>query len=262
MKYSSEFFNETFPHLLLISFFYSFGVQVYRKNYAATISPRSSHIELASKIWNFTMCVFSICGTIATWPIILQLVNGDTIQLDKTWFLLYVFSKPLELIDTMFLILKHKPISTLHWTHHLITMLYTWYATQFDPTFFLLFCFLNYVVHSVMYGYYFIQSKNRYFSQCVTILQMIQFVLGLIWVFVCHAKVESKIWFITLFMYSYYLVMFGLFFYQKYIHKPLMCCMCHKFLAITKCHRCQNKCCHLCLSETGCTLCTKMQKLS
>jgi hypothetical protein len=178
---------------------------------------------------------------------------------------LYILSKPLELIDTVLLMLKRKPISTLHWTHHLLTMLYSWYAamnqSNINTHFFLLFCFINLAVHAIMYGYYFLQSYThipKFISKCITGIQILQFIVGLIWTWIWRNKIHNFVWYITLMMYTYYLVLFINFYYRKHY---MLCCMCSKNIATLKCYKCHNDCCISCITENGCTLCFRSSQI-
>ena len=46
----------------------------------------------------------------------------------KFWSYLFALSKYYELADTLFLILKRKPVIFLHWYHHTTVLLFTWFA--------------------------------------------------------------------------------------------------------------------------------------
>lgn len=45
----------------------------------------------------------------------------------SSWFAL---SKPIELLDTLFLILRKRPVIFLHWYHHVTVLLYTWLSGE------------------------------------------------------------------------------------------------------------------------------------
>ncbi|CAG2177365.1 unnamed protein product, partial [Oppiella nova] len=44
------------------------------------------------------------------------------------WYLLFVWSKVIELIDTLFILLRNGKLLTLHWVHHVLTLCYSWYV--------------------------------------------------------------------------------------------------------------------------------------
>ena len=71
--------------------------------------------------------------------------------------LYFNLSKMPEFVDTLFLRLRKRPVILLHWYHHIMTMLYCWYANQEGVEFNcsgMFFATMNLCVHSVMYLYY------------------------------------------------------------------------------------------------------------
>ena len=46
------------------------------------------------------------------------------------WYLFFVLSKALELVDTLFIVLRKHKLLTLHWVHHCLTLCYSWYAMK------------------------------------------------------------------------------------------------------------------------------------
>ncbi len=100
------------------------------------------------------------------------------------WFWVWLFanSKYIELIDTVFLVVRHKPVSFLHWYHHTTVLLFSWFAavTRYSPGF--TFGIINAFVHTVMYWYYYRVAcgyKCTY-DRHLTRLQMIQMVFGVL----------------------------------------------------------------------------------
>lgn len=68
--------------------------------------------------------------------------------------MLFIYSKFVELVDTLWLAVKRRPLTTLHVWHHISVLLYCWhaYATRIGTG--LWFAAMNYLVHSVMYAYF------------------------------------------------------------------------------------------------------------
>lgn len=69
------------------------------------------------------------------------------------WNWLFMASKIFELIDTIFLVLRKKPLLFLHWYHHILTMIFAYYSYPISPAFNRWGIHLNSFVHSFMYRY-------------------------------------------------------------------------------------------------------------
>ena len=77
------------------------------------------------------------------------------------WVALFIFSKLPELLDTFFLVLQKKRVIFLGWFQHATVMIYCWHAFHNCIASGLWFATMNYLVHSVMYTYYFLMVFRR-----------------------------------------------------------------------------------------------------
>jgi len=98
-------------------------------------------------------------------------------------FVIYVFylSKYIELLDTVFLILRKKPVIPLHIFHHGIMLFATWSWLDGSWISGAWWCvFVNSLVHSFMYYYYLLSSLgyNVWWKQMLTGGQIVQFWTG------------------------------------------------------------------------------------
>jgi elongation of very long chain fatty acids protein 6 len=97
---------------------------------------------------------------------------------------LFMYLKTPELLDTIFLILQDKPVSFLHWYHHIVTAIYCWHASYVLIPSGIVFSTMNYFVHSIMYFYYFLvvmglRKMIRPFAPVITLLQVSQMFIGM-----------------------------------------------------------------------------------
>lgn len=146
-------------------------------------------------LWNFGLAIFSIIGALRVVPHIIHTLHvegykftiiapgrewcgGGAIGL---WAQLFVISKVPELGDTVFIILRKKPLIFLHWYHHVTVLLYCWHSYYYEEGYGLYFAGMNYTVHAVMYMYYALAAMRIRMCQpyYVTTLQISQMFLGI-----------------------------------------------------------------------------------
>ncbi|NXX75281.1 ELOV6 protein, partial [Urocolius indicus] len=132
------------------------------------------------RLWKHTLFIFSTKG-------LKQTVCGRSIYvhpMTKLWIFLFVATKFVELGDTMFIVLRKKPLIFLHWYHHAATLMISWYSYKEMaaggtwPT------VLNFSVHSIMYSYYTVKAMGynvpRLICMAITSMQMLQMVMYII----------------------------------------------------------------------------------
>jgi hypothetical protein len=215
----------------------------------ATRGPRTPQhrktVRVPLAVWNLLLALFSLGGTIRTLPRLTSVLsmhgflytvcaeaehwylNGPT----GAWVWLFVLSKFPELIDTVFLILSGKPVLFLHWYHHASVLVYTWHAYCFKSSCGLWYACMNYIVHTIMYLYYFFtaigwQTHVAWCAPLITLVQIAQMFLGLFLSLLsmyvrytagplsCAVTAQNASF--ALCMYLTYLVLFCVFFVNKY----------------------------------------------
>lgn len=173
--------------------------------------------------WNVFMAVFSAWGTWQTCDVLVQpwLLRQVPVSryADLEWAgTLYVVSKFWELLDTVLLYVRNRPIVKLHWTHHVITLVYAVLALNRRSTGSMYFSALNYVVHTVMYAYYaglYWFPSWRHQGQYVTLLQMAQFVVAMGYTWWWRDLFAPGTWALAWWMYAYYLYEFIQIFHHR-----------------------------------------------
>ena len=151
-------------------------------------------------LWNAGLSLFSFIGMCKTVPHLLGFLLTHTYEeticsnpLDSFgvgptgfWVMAFIYSKIPELIDTVFIVLRKKPLIFLHWYHHVTVLLYCWDAYSTLAGSGLYFVAMNYSVHALMYGYYCLQALHlcpKWFpTYLITMSQIAQMFVG---TFVC-----------------------------------------------------------------------------
>jgi hypothetical protein len=159
-----------------------------------SMKPFNLRIPLAG--WNAFLCLFSFLGMCRTMPYLLASVISQ--PYDETvctlptkswgvgatgfWVMLFIFSKIPELIDTVFIVLRKKPLIFLHWYHHVTVLLFCWSAYSTMAGSGLYFVAMNYSVHALMYGYYCLQAlgvcPKSFPAILITMSQILQMFVG------------------------------------------------------------------------------------
>jgi len=200
-------------------------------------------------LWNAFLAVFSIIGATRTVPYLIQKFYSHgfeyTVCTDpRQWYLdgpvglwvgLFIFSKVPELLDTVFLVIRRRPVIFLHWFHHCTVLLYCWHAFHMRIATGLWFAAMNFTVHSVMYTYYtFMAARLQHlvtkFAFLITTVQILQMAMGAYVTFISARRhwvsgedacyVDPANYKMGLAMYSSYFVLFASLFWNKYVSGP------------------------------------------
>jgi len=195
--------------------------------------------------WNTSLSVFSWCGVVACVPVLLTSLQEHglffTMCAPASWYasglhgvfiMLFIYSKLAELLDTVLLLLAGKPVMALQWWHHSTVLLFCWDSYALRIATGAWFACMNYVVHSIMYGY-FALTATKYrkrvapYAIFITALQILQMAVGMwvIWKAMmyqaageeCHVNKRNSI--LGLAMYASYFVLFLKLFVENYISK-------------------------------------------
>eukprot|EP00981_Chlorochromonas_danica_P001260 scaffold268_cov210-Ochromonas_danica.AAC.55 len=157
-----------------------FGGKKIMENY----KPFDLRLPLAG--WNALLCVPFLLGSILTksyeetvcQPALESYGYGPT----GLWVMLFIFSKIPELLDTVFIVLRKKPLIFLHWYHHVTVLLFCWSAYSTLAASGIYFVAMNYSVHALMYGYYCLQALNvcpkSFPAILITLSQIAQMFVG------------------------------------------------------------------------------------
>lgn len=146
--------------------------------------------------WNLLLSTFSFVGMFHTIPTLIQNLNKmsliENICIEPRisfgmgacglWVQLFIYSKIPELLDTFFIVARKKPLIFLHWYHHVTVLLFCWHSYATEASTGLFFVTMNYSVHAIMYGYYYlmaIDAKPEWFNPVIiTICQIVQMIAG------------------------------------------------------------------------------------
>ncbi|KAF7493473.1 Elongation of very long chain fatty acids protein 6 [Sarcoptes scabiei] len=155
--------------------------------------PFSLRIPMA--LWNLTLAIFSICGTIRCLPEFIHILATEGLQQSfcsssyyrdvrlTLWYWLFVWSKVYELGDTIFIILRKQKLIFLHWIHHVLTLTYAFFVIGEAPGTARWMVSMNFTIHAAMYSYYFLKSLqfriSRTIAMTITISQITQMIFGL-----------------------------------------------------------------------------------
>lgn len=228
--------NDAIPYIAvtLYALFCYFGQKYFEKREAL-------NFRKAMAAWNFFLTIYSMLTVLHGLPAFHRVLTApfrDTLCVDPStvyggsaflWTQLFVLSKFAELFDTFFIVVHKKPLIFLHWYHHITVLVYTWVAfTERTPSA-LFFGPINAMVHSVMYGYYFLMAvkmKPKWMNAIwITVAQIIQMVIGVSVSLVsfyyykfdegCDLQPGTLI--AAFFMYGSYLYLFAAFFFNRYV---------------------------------------------
>jgi len=110
-------------------------------------------------------------------------VSAEEDQYLFFWANMFYLSKYYELVDTVFVVLRKKPLTFLHLWHHCAVVFVSWLATRDSIVMGWITVLDNTSVHVMMYYYYAIQSLQRrevWWRKYLTTLQIVQFFIDMV----------------------------------------------------------------------------------
>ncbi|XP_074597141.1 very long chain fatty acid elongase 6-like [Brevipalpus obovatus] len=190
-------------------------------------------------LWNFFMALLSLLFAyqfaihLAMRISDRGLVNGIFFQGNRTnydiWVILFGWSKIIELVDTLFIVLRKRPLILLHWSHHAITVIYGFFA--FREIYVLPTVWMNSSIHTAMYTYYGLRAMgvnvSRKLAMSLTGAQIVQMIISMIITImaICfryQGFIDGSSYFndvYAILTYAYYTVMFSKFFLGTYVNR-------------------------------------------
>ncbi|KAI6236202.1 Dehydrogenase/reductase SDR family member 1 [Aphelenchoides besseyi] len=148
-------------------------------------------LERILTAWNAALALFSLLGVWNMTPVLYRVIRDyglahtythiSELETDKSagyWHFLWVCSKIPEFIDTLFIVLRKRPLIVMHYWHHVSTA-YTSFVCFSTGNAFLVWCaWINYAIHAVMYSYYSLRSMGflvpPQIAQLITMAQIFQ----------------------------------------------------------------------------------------
>ncbi|KAI1280448.1 Elongation of long chain fatty acids protein 6 [Halotydeus destructor] len=186
VDYMSKFYDDWCLFVLTTYVITVFGI----KTLMANRKPFALQGPLV--IWNAALAVFSMMGAVGTGAELFSVLRNGGID-DSVcnpsyrmgsagfWLLMFTLSKIAEFVDSIFIVLRKKPLIFLHYYHHVETCWYALYHySKLVPV--ARWCsFVNFSVHSVMYSYYAIRATGirlpKQIAMSITTIQCVQMFL-------------------------------------------------------------------------------------
>jgi len=235
-----SWFHSNWHHSVTISLVYIVAIHVLQK---LMKDQKPFYLRNWLVAWNAALAIFSIVACIRFSEEFLFAVTTFRLRttvcysIDPTgvaayWSSLFALSKVAELGDTLFVVLRKRPLIFLHWYHHAAVMIYSWHAGCELTAAGRWFIWMNYTVHSIMYTYYAITATGRRLpkavSMVVTTLQTTQMFVGVcITAYVywlkrtgvpCQQSYENL--YLCFGIYATFALLFMKFFFDAYIGRP------------------------------------------
>uniref|UniRef100_A0A7E4W977 Elongation of very long chain fatty acids protein n=1 Tax=Panagrellus redivivus TaxID=6233 RepID=A0A7E4W977_PANRE len=234
------YFQENWHHSVTISIVYYVLIRAIQK---VMQNRQPFQLQTPLFLWNGALAIFSIVGLVRfSEDFLVNLYhNGLTYSLCHScnpesvaafWSLAFAISKIVELGDTLFIVLRKKPLIFLHYYHHAAVLVYTVHSGAEHTAPGQAFITMNYLAHSFMYTYYAMAALGKKFprwvSMFVTTVQTTQMFLGVaVTCYVYYLKQYTKYkcqqsmgnLYLAFTIYITFAILFVRFFIDAYIKK-------------------------------------------
>ncbi|CAD5232460.1 unnamed protein product [Bursaphelenchus xylophilus] len=200
-------------------------------------------LKTALFLWNLGLAIFSVFGA---WRIgqeffarlstegftqtVCLLPNEFTPT--TFWMIAFALSKIVEFGDTIFVVLRKRPLIFLHYYHHAAALIYAFHSGAHVSATGVVFALMNYAVHVLMYSYYAISALGirlpKPLAMTITTLQTVQMFAAVgitIYAYYLKAFTDTfcQVYFSNLhlafFIYVTFAALFLRFFYGTYVEK-------------------------------------------
>ncbi|VDD91954.1 unnamed protein product [Enterobius vermicularis] len=236
----TQFLQRTWHHSITISVVYYIFIKFIQR-LMENRKPFTLRVPLI--IWNFLLAVFSIIAftrfteDVAYSAIYRGIYESLCYSVNPTdvaafWSLQFAISKIVELGDTIFIVLRKKPLIFLHYYHHAAVLIYTAHSGAEHAGAGRFFVSMNLFAHSIMYSYYACKAYGfkvpRFVAMMVTTVQTVQMLAGVfISYLVYRIKTETTLpcqqsmgnLYLAFFLYTTFAVLFIQFFAKTYMMK-------------------------------------------
>lgn len=191
------FFSLVAYIIIIYAFQYFMNYMYPRENIFENTRPKGFELRIFTYLHNLFLCLLSMCMATGNLIESIRLYIKNDFSLESIfcdpksittrgplnfWTYIFYLSKYYELIDTLLMVAKRRPLSFLHVYHHIVTLALVYVALCDKMSLQWVAVVTNGYIHVLMY-YYYSQAAvgvNVSWKKYLTILQIAQFVLDLV----------------------------------------------------------------------------------
>ncbi|CAG0896510.1 unnamed protein product [Darwinula stevensoni] len=183
-----------FQRVLLLALVFYPGSVLFGKKAMKSGGDLNLELRLPLICWNAALAAFSFFGSFRSLPELLRIWSHHGFRstvcdsrnlrdgVAGVWVWYWVASKPWELGDTGFLVLRRRPLSFLHLFHHATVIVNAWFGFIHGASILRWLTNLNYTIHALMYTYYTLRAAgyrvSRRLAMFLTSAQILQLAAG------------------------------------------------------------------------------------